>query len=139
MDRIGASARSALMAKVRSHNTRPELTVRKAAFAIGLRFRLHRRDLPGTPDLVFPKHKIVVLVHGCFWHQHKGCKRATMPKSRRDFWTKKLNRNVERDQEIVDKIESRGWRVEVIWECETRNEKLLYQRINSIFALTNTY
>lgn len=133
MDRIGANARSSLMAKVRSRDTRPELTVRKAAFALGLRFRLHRRDLPGTPDIVFPKHKIVLLVHGCFWHQHEGCRRATMPKSRRDFWTKKLNRNVERDREITGKIESRGWRVEVIWECETRNEKLLYRRINSIF------
>ena len=105
--------------------------MRRAAFAMGLRFRLHRRDLPGTPDVVFPKYKVVILVHGCFWHQHEGCRRATIPKTRAEFWKKKLHGNVERDATVAA-LEAQGWRVEIIWECETRNAELLRRRLWSL-------
>ena len=137
MDRIAGASRSALMSRVRSRNTQPERAVRRAAFALGLRFRLHRRDLPGTPDLVFPKYKVAIMVHGCFWHQHKGCKRATVPKTRVDFWKRKLHGNIERDGAVVDKLKALGWQVEIIWECETRNEETLRDRLDVFFRRTN--
>ena len=105
---------------------------------MGLRFRLHRRDLPGTPDVVFPKYKVVILVHGCFWHQHEGCSRATMPKTRAEFWKKKLHRNVERDSATVAELEAQGWRVGIIWECETRNAELLRRRLCNIMSLNDS-
>jgi DNA mismatch endonuclease (patch repair protein) len=103
------------------------------AHQLGLRFRLHRRDLKGTPDLVFPKHKVVLFVHGCFWHQHPGCKRATMPHNRYEFWRAKLTRNVERDSWASVQLKSEGWRVEVIWECETKSADQLKTRFSKIF------
>ena len=139
MDRIAGASRSALMSRVRSRNTQPERAVRRAAFALGLRFRLHRRDLPGTPDLVFPKYKVVIMVHGCFWHQHRGCKRATVPKTRVDFWKKKLHGNIERDSAVVDKLKALGWQVETIWECETKSASRLHQRLEDIFSVTRGF
>jgi DNA mismatch endonuclease (patch repair protein) len=100
---------------------------------MGLRFRLHRRDLKGNPDIVFPKYRVVIFVHGCFWHQHEGCKRATMPATRRDFWKAKLARNVSRDGESVSQLQSEGWRVEVIWECEAKKSDEIRQRLKGIF------
>jgi DNA mismatch endonuclease (patch repair protein) len=108
------------MRRIRKVDTKPEMVVRKAAHALGLRFRLHRRDLPGSPDLVLPKHRKVVLVHGCFWHQHEGCRLARQPKSRLDYWLPKLARNVERDVEVRKALVTLGWQPLVIWECETR-------------------
>ena len=102
--------------------------------SFGLRYRLHRRDLPGNPDLVFLRHRLALFVHGCFWHRHPGCKRTTTPKSREDFWQDKFRRNIERDQEAVERLETLGWRVEVIWECETKNREDLSKRINGIFS-----
>ena len=99
---------------------------------MGLRFRLHRKDLK-TPDLVFPKHKVAVFVHGCFWHQHPGCKRATMPVSQKDFWSAKLTRNVARDQEAISQLKLKGWRVEIVWECETKKPEQIQRRLKSIF------
>jgi len=133
MDRITKEQRSAVMARVRGKNTRPELMVRRAAHSIGLRFRLHRRDLPGVPDLVFPKYKIALFVHGCFWHRHPGCKRATFPKSRKQFWSQKLNRNVERDALVMAKLERMGWRPVVVWECETKDSQKLATRLEGVF------
>jgi DNA mismatch endonuclease (patch repair protein) len=112
--------RSANMAAVRSKDTAPELRVRKVAHRMGLRFRLHRRDLPGSPDIVLPKHRLVVFVHGCFWHQHDGCNRAKLPKTRVGFWHAKLKKNVERDARHSDALVRSGWRVLVIWECSLR-------------------
>ena len=123
------------MSRVRSRNTEPERAVRRAAFALGFRFRLHRRDLPGTPDLVFPKYNMVILVHGCFWHQHEGCKRAAIPTTRAEFWKKKLLNNVARDRAAVAALTVQGWRVEIIWECETRNGELLRRRLRDIVSL----
>ena len=98
------------MSRVRSRDTGPERVVRKAAFGLGLRFRLHRGDLPGTPDLVFPKHNVAMFVHGCFWHQHEGCRRAGIPKSRIEYWRKKLGGNVKRDRNVGEELRMLGWR-----------------------------
>lgn len=109
------------MSRVSGKNTTPELRVRKSAHALGLRFRLHRKDLPGTPDLVFPKRHIAVFVHGCFWHRHPGCRKASTPSTRPDYWIKKFRDNIARDRRVMAALEDSGWRVVVIWECETKN------------------
>lgn len=113
--------RSRMMARVRNKNTEPEMLVRSTAHRLGYRFRLHRRDLPGSPDLVFPKWRSVVFVHGCFWHRHPGCRRATVPKTRTDFWSAKFAANILRDERAKADLEALGWRVAVIWECEIRS------------------
>jgi DNA mismatch endonuclease (patch repair protein) len=133
MDKLSISERSSLMAKVRSGDTQPEHRVRRVAHALGLRFRLHRRDLPGKPDIVFPKYRVAIFVHGCFWHRHPGCKRASMPQSRIEFWRNKLKRNVQRDLVAVAALEASGWRTEVIWECETKDSVQIGQRLKLIF------
>lgn len=124
-DRLTPEQRSRHMAKIRGKDTGPEMRVRSAAHALGLRFRLHRRDLPGTPDLVFPKRNIALLVHGCFWHRHGGCKKAYNPKSRVSFWEKKFAENVSRDARNQEALAAAGWTPVVIWECETDNPKRL--------------
>lgn len=123
VDILDPAARSTRMRSVRRQHTAPELVVRKAAHALGLRFRLHRKDLPGTPDLVFPKHRTALFVHGCFWHRHEHCRKATTPKTRVDFWSQKFERNQERDARNVAKLEALGWRVVVVWECQTRRQE----------------
>lgn len=107
------------MAGIRGRNTKPELAVRQFLHRAGLRYRLHDRRLPGRPDLVFPKHRVVVEVRGCFWHQHPGCRFAYMPKSNQRFWAAKLAANVARDQMNAAALKALGWRVIVVWECET--------------------
>lgn len=114
--------RSELMSKVKSRDTKPELLVRSWLHRKGFRFRLHRDDLPGRPDLVLPKYKTAIFVHGCFWHQHPGCKKATIPKNNRAFWRKKLTRNIERDKENIQELENQGWKVIIIWECAIKND-----------------
>jgi DNA mismatch endonuclease, patch repair protein len=121
MDIVDTATRSRIMASVTGKDTSPELSVRRASHALGYRFRLHRRDLPGKPDLVFPRYKSVIFVHGCFWHMHPGCRKGTIPTSNRDFWTAKLHRNVERDGQNAEVLRDCGWRVLVIWECEARD------------------
>lgn len=121
MDTLTTSERSARMALIRSKNTKPEREIRKLLHALGFRFRLHVRNLPGRPDIVFPGRKKVLLVHGCFWHAHKSCKVANLPKSRRSFWKSKFARNTQRDSENLRALASQGWDVLVVWECETRN------------------
>lgn len=113
--------RSQQMALVRSKDSKPELVVRKAVHSLGCRYRLHRRDLPGTPDLVFAGRHKLIFVHGCFWHRHgdPSCKLARLPKSRLDFWEPKLRANVERDDRAIEELLKRGWEVLIIWECET--------------------
>lgn len=133
VDRLTPERRSWLMSRVRSKNTSPELRVRKAAHALGLRFRLHRKDLPGKPDLVFPKYRIAVFVHGCFWHRHPNCVKTTTPKSSIEMWSAKFKRNIERDAANIAEMSRLGWRTEVIWECETKSPEKLSQRLNSIF------
>ena len=109
------------MANIRSKDTKPELLLRKAMHARGFRFRLHDKRLPGSPDLVFPRYKAVVFVHGCFWHRHKGCRFATTPATRPDFWADKFQTNVERDKRHETALQAAGWRVATVWECEIRS------------------
>ena len=121
------------MAAIKSKNTKPEIVVRKMLYALGYRFRLHRKDLPGSPDIVLPKYKKVIFVHGCFWHRHENCKYASTPKTRKEFWNKKFTTNIERDIQIQEKIKNIDWRSVVIWECETKNIENLKGRIIDIF------
>jgi DNA mismatch endonuclease, patch repair protein len=131
-DKLTAAERSAQMRRIRKTNTKPEMAVRQLAHAFGLRFRLHRSDLPGTPDLVFPKHRAVVLVHGCFWHQHAGCLLGRKPRSRLDYWLPKLARNQSRDVDVRRRLEELGWRVLVIWECETKNRQAIIAKLQTL-------
>lgn len=124
-DTLTPEARSKNMARIRSRDTGPEMVVRRAAHSLGLRFRLHRKDLPGTPDLAFPGRRVAVLVHGCFWHRHAGCRMAYSPKSRTEFWEAKFAGNVERDARKIAELATAGWRPVIIWECETRDQDKL--------------
>lgn len=118
------------MASVGPKNSKPEMVVRRLTHAIGYRFRLHRRDLPGTPDLVFPRLGLVLFVHGCFFHRHKGCRLTTTPVSNWDFWQRKFMANVERDRRVSAELRALGWRVEIVWECETKNPQILRKRLS---------
>ena len=118
-DIMSPDRRSQLMARIGSRDTKPELAVRKAAHALGFRFRLYRSDLPGRPDLVFARLRRVLFVHGCFWHQHPGCSRASLPKTNVAFWHTKLASNVLRDKRTTKALHAAGWTVGTIWECET--------------------
>lgn len=122
-DTVDPARRSANMAKIRGKDTAPEWKVRRVAHRMGLRFRLHRKDLPGRPDLVFPKHRLVVFVHGCFWHRHKGCRRTTMPSTRTEFWSSKFAATVERDARQMAALHVLGWRVLVLWECSLKSDE----------------
>lgn len=118
--------RSRIMSRVKGRDTKPEILVRSLVHRMGFRFRIHRGDLPGKPDMVLPRHGKIIFVHGCFWHGHKGCPRSKRPTTNMDFWNKKLDMNIKRDKVFQGKLRSRGWKVLVIWQCETqRPEKLL--------------
>ena len=125
--------RSRNMSAIKSKNTKPEIAVRKLLHSLGYRFRLHSKDLPGSPDIVLPKYKTVIFVHGCFWHRHENCKYASTPKTRKEFWNKKFIENKKRDSEIQDKIKNLDWRSVVIWECETKNIENLRDKIIDVF------
>ncbi len=125
------------MSRVPQKNTKPELKVRRAVHALGYRFRLHRRDLPGTPDLVFPGRRAVIFVHGCFWHRHPGCAKASTPTSNIDFWSTKFSKNVERDARKERELCILGWRVLVIWECETRDIENLGTKLSTFLGGQN--
>lgn len=120
MDTLTSEQRRKTMQAVNTKNTKPELNLRKALFKRGYRFRLHKRCLPGSPDIVFPGKKKVVFVHGCFWHAHD-CNRGTFPKSHEDFWREKLENNRRRDERNREELTKLGWRVFTVWECETKN------------------
>jgi DNA mismatch endonuclease (patch repair protein) len=122
------------MSRVRGKNTSPEMRVRRAAHAMGLRFRVHRKDLPGKPDLVFAKHKVAMFVHGCFWHRHSGCAKASIPKSRTEFWQRKFDTNVARDERVQAELQALGWRVVTLWQCETKSDDELRSKLNRIFG-----
>lgn len=120
------------MSRVKGMHTGPEMIVRRAAHALGLRFRLHRKDLPGRPDMVFPRHKVALFVHGCFWHRHPGCRLASMPKSRSEYWQAKFDTNVARDAVAEQALQDAGWRVVTVWECETRKQVSLLSILSKI-------
>jgi DNA mismatch endonuclease (patch repair protein) len=129
VDSLTPEERSEIMARVRSKNSRPEVFVRRLVYALGYRYRLHQRDLPGSPDLVFRPRQKVIFVHGCFWHRHTKCALARMPKSRVDFWSEKLEGNRRRDERNKRALAREGWRVLTIWECQIRNASRLEAKI----------
>jgi DNA mismatch endonuclease (patch repair protein) len=129
VDNISSSERSEIMARVRAKDTRPEMLVRKLVFALGYRYRLHDRKLPGCPDLVFKRRGKVIFVHGCFWHRHDGCALARLPKSRQDFWVPKLEANAERDRRNERALARDGWKVFTVWECQLKDLEHLTEGI----------
>ncbi len=124
MDIVDSAKRSSMMAGIRSKNTRPEMQVRRFLHSRGYRYRLHTASLPSKPDIVLPKHRTVIFVHGCFWHRHPGCRFATTPATNTDRWLRKFSANVARDHASIELLHSLGWRVLVIWECELRPSSL---------------
>ena len=114
--------RSRNMSAIKSKNTKPEIAVRKLLQSMGYRFRLHRKDLPGSPDIVLPKYKTVIFVHGCFWHRHENCKYATTPKTRKEFWEKKFRENINRDNLNQANLSLKGWKIIIIWECQLKGD-----------------
>lgn len=120
-DHLPPDRRSWNMSQIKGKNTKPEVLVRKFLHANGYRFRIHRKDIPGKPDIVLPKYKTVIFVHGCFWHRHKNCKYSSSPKTHTEFWEEKFNRNVERDKHNIADLESLGWKVIIVWECEVKD------------------
>ena len=131
MDKLTPERRSENMRRIKSTGMKPEMTVRRIAYLLGYRYRLHRKDLPGKPDLVFGRRKKVVFVHGCFWHSHdrEGCLDARRPKSNTGYWNPKLTRNKERDAERIAALEADGWDVLVVWECETTDVKAVRSQL----------
>lgn len=130
-DTLTPTQRSERMSRVRGRDTKPEMKVRRLLHALGYRFRLHRRDLPGSPDIVLPRLRSVIFVHGCFWHRHDDpdCRLARMPKSRIEFWAPKLLSNQLRDERVQQELEALGWRVLVVWECEVKDQNGLRRKI----------
>ena len=127
-----SSARSKNMSAIKSKNTKPEIEVRKLLHSMGFRFRLHRKDLPGSPDIFLPKFKTVIFVHGCFWHRHENCMYSSTPKTRVQFWEKKFNSNILRDLENQKKIKDIGLRSIIVWECELKNKIELEKKLFDI-------
>ena len=120
-DIVSPEKRSEMMKGIRSRDTKPEKTVRSWLHREGYRFRINRKDLPGTPDIVLPRYRLAIFVHGCFWHRHENCKLAAMPKSNTEFWETKFTKNLERDKRKLKECRDAGWKIVTIWECETRN------------------
>ena len=121
------------MSRIKSRDTKPELRVRSLLHKLGYRFRLNRKDLPGCPDIVLPKYKKIIFVHGCFWHRHENCKFAYTPKSRKEFWMNKFKQNIEQDKKVTDILLNAGWDVNIIWECEIKKDATLHDKIKSFF------
>lgn len=134
MDRLSKERRGWNMSRIRGKDTSPEKTVRSFIHRLGYRFRLHRRDLPGQPDIVLPRLRAVIFVHGCYWHRHKGCKYAYTPKTRIEFWQRKFDDNVERDKQVLKSLRKRGWRILLAWECQISNKKTLAGRVTRFLA-----
>ena len=132
MDIISEERRSWNMSRIRGKDTKPEIIVRSMLHRMGYRFRLHRKDLPGKPDIVLPKYKTVIFVNGCFWHRHKDCKYAYTPKSRVKFWKHKFAETVKRDKQHLKQLKENGWKVFIVWECETKDMDRLKKIINKI-------
>lgn len=134
-DVFSKQKRSIIMSKISGKDTKPEIIIRKALFAKGLRYRINYKNLPGKPDVVLPRYKTIIFIHGCFWHSHPGCKDAHLPKSNIEFWEKKISSNVERDKRNVKDLIDLGWNVIIVWECEIKKknmENLLNRIVDSL-------
>lgn len=129
MDTLSPRERGRLMRQVRGKDTAPELVVRRLLHSLGYRFRLHRADLPGHPDIVLSRRRKIIFVHGCFWHRHPRCRKTTTPATNREFWMSKFRHNVERDKRKTCQLQLLGWEVLVVWECETRDLERLKERL----------
>jgi len=136
VDIISEERRSWNMSRIRGKDTKPEIIVRSMLHRMGYRFRLHRKDLPGKPDIVLPKYNTVIFVHGCFWHRHEGCKYAYTPKSRVDFWNAKFDDTVARDERNREQLKEIGWNVVTIWECETKNISSIEEALSNLLSGT---
>ncbi|MDP9421390.1 MAG: DNA mismatch endonuclease Vsr [Pseudomonadota bacterium] len=134
-DRLSAAQRSENMRRIKSADTNPELLVRRLVHGMGYRYRLHRKDMPGKPDLVFGPRRKVIFVHGCFWHQHSGCRAGRMPGSNQAYWKPKLQRNKDRDEAARQALELAGWQVMIIWDCETRDQRALEARLTAFLTI----
>lgn len=134
-DIFSKNKRSKIMSKISSKNTKPEIVLRKALFEKGYRYRINYKKLPGSPDIVLPKYKTVIFVHGCFWHAHSNCKEAHLPKTNIEFWRNKINSNIKRDKKTTQLLISLGWNIIIVWECEIKKknmDSLINKIINSI-------
>lgn len=129
---VASERRSAIMRSVRQKDTAPEMAVRRIVHSLGARYTLHSKKLPGHPDLVFPRRRLCIFVHGCFWHRHLGCRLASTPKSNVEFWREKFARNVERDARKENELKAAGWRVEIVWQCETNDLEKLKERLRTL-------
>ena len=132
MDIWSKQKRSEVMSKIRGENTKPEMILRSHLFRLGFRFRVHKKDLPGKPDIVFPKYQTIIFVHGCFWHYHKDCREGRIPSTNSKFWKEKLFKNVEKDKRHTEALQELGWKVIVIWECEI--EKNIGQTLDKLIV-----
>ncbi|MEZ5748247.1 MAG: very short patch repair endonuclease [Paracoccaceae bacterium] len=139
MDRISPEQRSRNMSRITGRDTKPEIRLRSALHREGLRFRVCRNDLPGRPDIVFPRQKLAIQVRGCFWHQHSGCKAGRIPGSNLEYWKPKLEANVKRDAEKDTELRSLGWQVLVFWECEIRNDGLIEKIVRDVKAQLHAF
>ncbi|MDE5657495.1 MAG: very short patch repair endonuclease [Muribaculaceae bacterium] len=136
-DVLSKEQRRRCMSHIRSKDTKPEVLVRRFLFASGFRFRLHRKDLPGKPDIVLPKYKTAIFINGCFWHGHQNCKYATIPETNREFWLTKISRNVERDKATYSELRRQGWSIIEIWQCQLKPKQKDQTLQNLIRALHN--
>ena len=134
MDNLTPEQRSVNMSRIRSRDTGPEMRVRQLLDKRRFRYETHDKSLPGCPDIIFPKRKLIIFIHGCFWHQHKNCKDCAMSKTNPEFWGPKLEGNAARDKRIQARLRRMGWRVSVVWECDSENELRLERRLNRILC-----
>ena len=138
MDTISKSQRSYNMSRIRSRNTKPEIIVRQKLFSKGIRYRIHVKDLPGKPDIVIKKYKVVIEIKGCFWYKHEGCRYSSTPKSNTKYWINKIKKNVERDVINLKKLEEKKFKVFLLWECEIKNTDILNEKLNQISKYIKT-
>jgi len=134
VDKLSPTKRSEIMRNIRGKDTAPEMAVRSLVHRMGYRYRLHAKDLPGKPDMVFRSKRKVIFVHGCFWHLHEGCRKAAFPKSKKRYWVPKLLRNRERDERILQELKTMGWKALVIWQCQLAKKELISRKINRFLA-----
>ena len=135
MDVFSPEKRSQVMSRIRSKDTKPEKIIRSILHKLGFRFRINRKDLPGKPDIVLPKYRTVIFVHGCFWHQHEGCKIASKPKSNSEYWKTKFTKNIERDKKNQEELKLMGYRVIIIWECEAKVIQKSPEKLKSMLLI----
>jgi DNA mismatch endonuclease (patch repair protein) len=133
-DLVSASVRSRIMSSVKQRHTKPEMVVRSLLHRLGYRFRLHQKDLPGSPDIVLAKYRTAIFVHGCFWHQHENCGKSRRPSSNQEYWNKKLDENISRDKRKEDELSQLGWRVAIVWQCETTNIESLSENLKNLLS-----